>query len=292
MNNDTNAFSVKYDKPSHDIDTETYIQSLSALTTLLKEVNHEESSTGRISVNVIAQKEGSFDVNIMLKAITDLLSPVNIAYISGIVTIVLGLIEIKRIWHKADISKTIIDGDDVTIKDVKGNVVFETTRNTYNIYTSNQVVQDALSQNFRALRNDESIEAFKVTNKEKTVTIPREEFEHMGARVEVMLQEKEESVVSASMIVIKAVFEGAERKWEFLYNGNKISAFMKDEAFWSEINQGKRFGKGDEIIVDLKIIREYDPAVGAFLNREYQVISVREYHPRELREQMGLDDIS
>lgn len=87
------------------------------------------------------------------------------------------------------------------------------------------------------------------------------------------------------------VFEGEDRKWDFLYNGVKISATVQDENFWKQINSGKSFSRGDSLVADLRIIREYDPSVAAYINKGYQVINVREHHPRGYREQLSLEGI-
>jgi hypothetical protein len=288
----TYNFSVKFDKSSHDLDTDTYIQALTSLSTIMKEANYQLEAGERISINVVAQDAGSFDVALALKAAEHIFSNNTVDYLAGLVTIAGGLVGLRKIWHKADDSKTEINGDDVTIKDVEGNVVYQTNKNTYNIYTTNQVVQDALSNNFKALENDETITGYEIKQDGETVRVDRDEFGELAKRVEVKVPDQDITEIPANLIIVKVVFEGAERKWEFLYNGVKISALVLDENFWSEINSGKAFAKGDELTADLRIIREYDANVAAYINKEYQVINVRGHNPRAERTQLSLGDIS
>lgn len=288
----TYNFSVKFDKSAHDLDTDTYIQALVSLSTIMKEANYQLEAGEKISINVVAQDTGSFDVGLALKAAEHMFSEGTITYLAGLVTIAGGLVSLKKIWHKADDSKTEINGDDVTIKDVEGNVVYQTNKNTYNIFTTNQVVQDALSNNFKALENDESITGFEIKQDEDVVRVERDEFTELAKRVEVKVPDQDITEIPANLIIVKVVFEGAERKWEFLYNGVKISAIVVDENFWAEINSGKAFAKGDELIADLRIIREYDPNVAAYINKEYQVVNVRGHNPRTERTQLSIDGIS
>jgi hypothetical protein len=119
----TYNFSVKFDKSSHDLDTDTYIQALTSLSTIMKEANYQLEAGERISINVVAQDAGSFDVALALKAAEHIFSNNTVDYLAGLVTIAGGLVGLRKIWHKADDSKTEINGDDVTIKDVEGNVV-------------------------------------------------------------------------------------------------------------------------------------------------------------------------
>lgn len=292
MQNSGYSFRVKFDKTDHNIDTETYIKALSSLTTIMKEANYQVGTGEKISINVAAQDAGSFDVGLILKTAQDLFSSDNINYLAGLVTITGGLIALRKLGKKIDTSKTEINGDDVTIKDVGGNVIYNTTKNTYNIYTTNQVVQDALSNNFKGLEEDDSITGFELSHDDETVRVDRDEFSELGKRVEVQLPNQEITDVPANLVIVKLVFEGADRKWEFLYNGVKIAATIHDQAFWNEIDGGKAFSKGDELVADLRIIREYDQAVAAYINKDYQVTNVREHHPRAFRQQMSLDDIN
>lgn len=291
MPDNSYRFSVKFDKGDHDIDTETYIQALSSLTTIVKEANYQLEASERISINVVAQDTGSFDVGLAIKTIRDLFSNGTVQYLASLVTIVGGLYSLKKIDKHMDRSKTEINGDDVTIKNVQGNVIFHTHKDTYNIYTTNQVVQDAISNNFKSLENDESITGFEINNDDDTVRVERQEFADLAKKIEIKVENQEVTEIPANLIIVKLVFEGEDRKWEFLYNGIKISATVQDEGFWSQINDGKSFSKGDELVADLRIIREFDPTVAAYFNREYQVINVREHHPRKYREQLSIEDI-
>lgn len=292
MNNDAYSFRVKFDSSEHSIDTETYVQALISLTTLLKEVNYQLGGGERISVNVIAEEPGSFDVTLLLKAVQHLFSNSTVAYLSSIMGITTGLVTLKKLHKKTDPEKTIINGDDVTIKDNDGTVLYQTNRTTFNIYVTNQVVQDALADNFRSLEKDEKITGFEINADETSVRADREEFSDLAERVEIEAQDKEISDIPAHLIIVKLVFEGEDRKWDFLYNGVKISATVLDKNFWDTINSGEKFSKGDELIADLRIIREFDPNVSAFINKDYQVMNVREHHPREFREQSSLEGMN
>lgn len=282
---------IKYGKEDHALDTDTYLESLAAMTTIMKEVNYQLAQTERISISVVAQDTGSFDVGLALKAVQDVFNNDTVQYLAGLATIVGLLIQLRKKDDKIDKSKTEINGDDVTIKDVDGNVVMHTHRNVYNIYTTNQVVQDALSRNFKSLKDDESVTSFEYRNDGETVNVDRSEFESLAKKVEVQLPDREVTEIPANLIIVKVVFEGNDRKWEFLYNGVKIAANVVDDSFWQQINEGKSFAKGDELVADLKIVREYDENVAAFVNRDYQVINVREHHPRAYRQQLRLDDL-
>jgi hypothetical protein len=281
---------IKYGKEDHVLDTETYLESLSAMTTIMKEVNYQLAQTERISISVVAQDTGSFDVGLALRTVQDVFNDNTVQYLAGLATIVGLLIQLRKKDDKIDQSKTEINGDDVTIKDIGGNVIMHTHRDVYNIYTTNQVVQDALSRNFKSLKDDESVTSFEYNDGE-IVIVDKSEFEALAKKVEVQLPDREVTEIPANLVIVKVVFEGNDRKWEFLYNGVKIGANVVDDSFWQQINEGKPFAKGDELVADLRIVREYDDNVAAFINKDYQVINVREHHPRSVRQQLRLDDL-
>lgn len=287
---DAYGFQVKFDRDNHVISTETYIQALISLTTTLKEVNYQVGGKERISIEVTAESPGSFDVGLVLKAAENLFSSVHITYLAGLVTIVAGLLKLKKYNARIDHEKTEIDGDDVTIKDNSGKVIVEINKNTYNLYLGNQVIQDAISDNFKSLEKDSDITGFEFKYDDETVRADRSDFAEMAKRVEVQLGDTEEVDVAANLIIVKLVFQGEKRKWEFLYNGVKIGATVDDKDFWGDIDKGKPFSKGDVLVADLKIIRQYDSDVDAYVNASYQVVNVREHQPRELRHQIKLDE--
>lgn len=52
-----------------------------------------------------------------------------------------------------------------------------------------------------------------------------------------------------TLVIVGLNFEPGAR-WQFMYNGFKISMIVKDDALMQKINEGERFGKGDAIKVN------------------------------------------
>lgn len=55
------SITVSFKKSSHDIDVDTYIGTLRSLSVIAKEVNYKLSNRSDIQLNVVTQKEGSFE---------------------------------------------------------------------------------------------------------------------------------------------------------------------------------------------------------------------------------------
>lgn len=293
---DAYDFSLKFDGSKHSVNSVTYVQSLVSLSTIIREVNYQLGAGKKIDINIVAENEGSFDVVLQLvdkTALGQIFNKDNLEVLSTIVITAVGLIQLKQYVFKfnADLDKTEINGDHVKIKNVKGDVVYETNKHTYNIFVGNQAVNDAISEQFKVLNDDEDITAFEVKADSTEARVEKEEFSLVAEKFVVDTTENEESSVPAKLIVLKVVFDD-DRKWDFLYNGNKISAWVKDKKFWKEIHSGKSFAEGDEIVADLKIYKKYDKTIDAYVNRDYEIINVRQHYPRQYRKQLTLEELN
>jgi hypothetical protein len=75
--------------------------------------------------------------------------------------------------------------------------------------------------------------------------------------------------------VLKAILSDANRKWEFIYQGIKISAFIKDKNFLREVANGiHAFRSGTKLNCDIEIEQTYDSEIDTFLNTNYSIIKV------------------
>ncbi|MGI6514845.1 MAG: hypothetical protein ACOX3D_10905 [Syntrophomonadales bacterium] len=90
-----------------------------------------------------------------------------------------------------------------------------------------------------------------------------------------LLETNEEVIIeeNVDLSVLKLVFK-RNRKWEFIYNGMKISAYIDDDGFWARVDRGESFRKGDIIKADLEITRVFDEEVNTHVNMRYKVIKV------------------
>lgn len=293
---DNYQFSVKYEKQQPSINAETYVQSLISLTTILREINYQVGDNEGVGVNVLAQEPGSFDVTLeVIKLAHDNASLIKtgIEVLAGLVTITLGVIELKKHFVNADESKTEIEGDQVNIKDTNGDVIFQTNKNTYNIFMYNQAVNDAVSDQFEAVAKDPEMEAVSISTDDQTVTVSREDFGVLSQKRIVEVGETDTVEVAAQVTISKLVLDNPDRKWEFVYNGAKISGKIVDQDFWTKIINGEvSFSNGDTLVGDLIIEREYDANLGVYLNKDYSLSNIRQHLPRTRRQQTTLEDLA
>lgn len=290
------SFRIKFEKTEPSINAETYVQSLISLSTIIREVNYQVGSGPGVTVNVLAQEPGSFDVALEIAEViqsNQALIRDGIAVLSGIVGTVVGVIQLKKHMKGADESKTEINGDQVSIKDNNGTLIFQTNNTTYNLYKNNQAVNDAVSDQFQAVNKDPEMEAVTITSGEEVVTLTKEDFSTLSEKRIIEVDDTEEVIVPAQLTISKLVLDNRYRKLEFVYQGTKVGAKIIDDAFWQKILAGEvSFANGDVLVGDLKIIREYDTTLGAYLNKDYSVINIRQHLPRVNKTQTSLDGLA
>lgn len=294
MKKDCN-FRLKFNSTKHSVNSETYVQSLVSLTTIIREVNYQLGTGKKIGINIVAEEKGSFEVLLQLidqSHLEQLFSRENAETLAHLATVTVGIIALKKYLNKSDLGKTEINGDKVEIKDTKGNVIYKTTKDVYNISTSNQAVNDAISEQFKALHQDRELEGLEIKADNKKVTIKHEDFASLSEKYLVPTADSEISTLAAKLVIVKVVFDDNDRKWDFLFNGVKISAWVKDKNFWKEINRGKSFSQGDELVADLQIKKDYDQSVDAYVNKDYSIVNVRQHYPRQYRKQTSIEDIN
>lgn len=286
-------FRIKFEKSEPSINAETYVQSLISLSTIIREVNYQVGSGPGITVNVLAQEPGSFDVALEIAEViqnNQALIRDGVTVLGSIVGTVVGIIQLKKYMKGADESKTEINGDQVSIKDNNGTLIFQTNNTTYNLYKNNQAVNDAVSDQFQSVNKDEEMEAVTITSGDQVVTLTKEDFGILSEKRIIEVEDTEEVTVPAQLTISKLVLDNRDRKWEFVYQGAKVNAKIIDDAFWEKILAGEiRFANGDILVGDLKIIREYDTTLGAYLNKDYSVINIRQHLPRVNKTQTSLE---
>jgi len=282
------SFKVKFENDNHRIDSETYIKSLIAMTTIIKEFNYQIGVGEKVNVNIEAESAGSFEVSLVLTALKDLVSKDTVQYLGELVVLLTGIVELKKRFSKIDQTKTQFVENNVIFNDSSGNTIHTINQNHYHFYM-NPVAHEAVSDQFRALEADKNITGIQYQFNDQKVTISSSEFGELAKPSEFIAPDSKETEAPATLTITRCVFEGENRKWEFILNGMKISAAILDRDFWKGIDRGNRFGKGDKLIVDLLTIRTFDPSLGVYINKEYQVLNVRDHQPRLPNDQLTLD---
>ena len=280
-------FKVKFGVKPNEINIHTLLKSLSNITTILDEVNKEISPDNRINVKVKALEKGSFLVHLGISEaeINSLLAGgLTIQAIGKMIKVFIGLLKLRKELKDNKPEQVTEKGDNIIIKTGIGNKI-TVIKQTFNMYNDNAKVNEALSETFQTLEDDITVKSFEIEDKkEKPIfEVNRDEFKKMAVRNEIEKPKEGIKIEKqfTTLFVLKAVFEKKNRKWEFYYRGNKISAIIKDQNFLNLVDKGERFGKGSTLEVEMDIIKKFDKTVNTFVIVGYEIIKVKKHHPKE-----------
>jgi len=283
-------FKIKFDGQLHQVEANTLINSLINISAILEESNTEIHPDEKIEIKIKALSEGSFLIHLLVEGVKNaqaMITAGSLATGANLITILTGLFIIKKHLSGKAPKNTKEENEKVSITNEKGNVlVIESL--TYNLYQHNQVIQDAISNNFETLEDDASIEGFEIEDDKEHVLfdVSRSSFRDMAIKSVVEDENKKTITETATVHIFKIVFQD-NYKWEFYYKGNKISANIADEAFFKKIDQGEKFAKGDTLIAEIQINQIFDKTVNTWVNHSYQVNKVIKHIPRD--EQQGFE---
>jgi len=290
-----NDFKIKFDGQQHQVDAQILISSLIHTTTVIQELNTYFNTGKRIEIKVNALEKGSFLIHIelletALDHLKNLLTKENLLFASGIISGLVGLIQIKK-HLRGKKPKEIKNDGSTTIIINQNNEILTISSDIYNIYETNSVVNDALSQNFDVLDNDPAITAFEITDKREKpyVIVDRADFKDLSLKSEEIDDNRKSIIELTRLNIVRLSFE-ENLKWDFYYRGNKISAKICDPNFFELIDKGEAFAKGDTLEVELQINQIFEESVNTFINKSYQINRIINHYKRTEQKKIDFEN--
>lgn len=279
---------ISYGSPYSKIEANLLLTSLFHNITIIEEINRELGNEYKLNINIKAFKEGSFEVHLeVLGGLITAISAIgtdNISmYLSNIINIFRELLELKRILkgEKPDKIEE-LDEDKFKITNSDGFSI-TVNKNTYHIYADNLTVNQAINENFELLSEYSDIKEFQIKKKGNTIfTATRDEFQNLAENNK-LLEDKEikfKDEFDVHLVIVKLVLDGnRKRKWEFLYNGIKISAKILDQDFFDRIDRREEgFLQGDILVCDLRIEQSFNKKLEVWENTgNYFILKVKKH---------------
>jgi len=271
---------IKFDGETHQIEANTLINSLLHFTNLTHEINRELGTDRKIEIKVNALKEGSFLVHIVIEAtlienIKGLFTKDNIDIAASIFTVVGGLFAFAKFLKGG--KPEVIESNDIStkIKNTKGDVTYIDNR-VIKIYQNNKLVRETISQEFETLESDPNVTGFELLDKEDKpiVQIVKEDFAAIANSDASVVSADETIILKAGFLVISTLSFDKNVKWNFYFEGNKISAHIKDEEFVKLIERGEKFSKGDSLEAEFEIRQQFDESINTYINKSYKITKI------------------
>lgn len=268
---------VKFKKGGHDIDVDTYIGTLRSLSVIAKEVNYKNNNRSDIQLNIVAQKEGSFEAVIEFVSTA---GPIAVQAAPEILSIINTIIELYKI------KKTLRDTGNAQVTNLANNKVqvinnFGTMvvdQPTYNLYSENQTVQDALASTFSKTSKDNSVDSLVLNSYDDRVEVDRSDFEALSRKMTIQAKDMENEVVAATLVVAKPVLDNSGNKWSLFKGTEKIQADIQDEEFLGRVARREcSFTSGDRLMVELLIQKEYSEQYLMYIPKKYSILKVKSH---------------
>lgn len=159
---------------------------------------------------------------------------------------------------------------------IQGNTV-QVSKSVINILCSGQV-NSTVDRAFSDIEADDTIKDVKVYRGSDTTpiaTIPNTEFAYFKHEPSTPPSDRpdRDRNVKATLTIRRPVLEG-RAKWDVNYEGNSISADLRDEDFKQRVDAGiEEFARGDRLEVELTIVERYNPTIDDYERKGAYVIT-------------------
>jgi len=253
------------------------MRSSSRFVELIQETTREIYPKNKIDVIIKSTGKGSFlvDLNLTLDALQKFASLFKDQIsIDRIIEVSFALILLKRFLKGKAPEKVEENEGKVTV--YLNNSRITIVKDAYIIAKTNAKVDEAIAKMAKPIVEDEKIEGIELWKEKKPVVkIAKSEIPYLTATNPLLTEEKRIIRYERQIVhPIKVVFVPG-RKWEFTWKEEKISAFIKDEAFYKRLGEFS-FKEGTKMVVDLEIEQVFDHDIQSYVNREYFITKVHE----------------
>lgn len=279
-------FTVKYDGEAlanHEMDVALLAPALMGMSQLVKEISiiqshGEYTATLNVKGNI---KSGSIEVELITQAVSlvqqvrDLFAgqtATATANFGGIVGVIAMVYQLIKKYQGRSPDKVEKDGEDIIIYfDNRQEIVSQVV---YQIY-SNYDVRKNIYSTVKPL-NEQGIDEFSIIEDgERVVTVYDDEALYFAPNnINVPLNEN----IQETILIIESITFKEKNKWSFFDGSSSIKASILDEEFLTEIDNGKRFAKGDWLKVLLHKIQAEE---NGKLKTTYEITKVLEHIVKE-----------
>jgi hypothetical protein len=271
-----NEFVVHFGGLTNEIDALTFANALIGVTGAFREISRQISPELDVEVLVDGVGPGSFRAKLRTSA-----KSAGRLFATGAVNVALGVLASviydKIADHKQEI---IVQGDVVIIQQGNDRIILPKA-----IWDEKQRLPNPgrvdrhVSKTFKAVEDDPAITDFgffrHLKDDQPLTLVPRGLFPVLAEPSGEDRDGRRSLDERASLTVVKAVFERGGRKWEFVWNGLKISAPITDASFFDRLASRQIWlAQGDQMDAVLRIHQRFDDVSGVYINERYEIAEV------------------
>jgi|SRR5579883_404648 len=278
-----NEFVLHFGGRASEVDAYTFANSILAFSEALREISNQLQPEYRIEIAIEAVGTGSFRAK--LKTSSSRLSSLFKEASVGLIIAVLGAFIYDKLL--APPIQVITSDDSVIVQHGSDRIIIP--RAAYDAtkrLPRPEEVDRHITRAFDVLEEDASVIELGLTPRiddpQPVANIPRDDFGRLSKPgLSTRPSTKTRTVAEeAKLFVVRAVLERGDRKWQFVWNGHRISAPIKDHSFFDRLAAREfEFGQGDALEGELTIHQTLDDASGAYVNDFYEVTRVDRHIP-------------
>lgn len=278
---DRDGFVIYFGGKPNEVDTYTFANALVAFSDAFREINAQVNPGYALELRLEAVAEGSFKAK--LKEIPKSLKG---ALKFGAQNLILPIFVSYLYGEVINPDKTIVTVNDDEVVIQKGHDRIIVPRGAYDrakALPNKGAVAAHLARAISAVDDDKNVSSLGVykdfdTDKPPAILIERADFADVRAVASRVGGRTRTVSERATITILKAVMAKSQRKWEFVWNGVKISAAIGDPVFLADLLARKYLiGSGDGLEVTLEIEQEWDDTANVWLNTGYRVAHVENY---------------
>jgi hypothetical protein len=288
------AIVIHFKKKGNSINAYTLASSLVSFADAAKAANDEINPGYDIEILIESLSDGSFKAK--LKAIYK--SANSLFSTSNVKTIILSLLSAYIYQHTfaPDNSINIHVTDELVVMeqgDTKVIIPKEIHKQCENM-KNNKKIKQAIGSVFETVKRDETIDSISIdggiTEDKELPELSNDEIDRISEGFSNDMPNEDSRIIfeEAKINIIKAILEKSNRKWEFSWNGMKISAPVNCDSFYEEFAAHKiTIAPGDSLSVKLKITQKKHD-FGIYLNQSYEVIEVLSHNSTSKINELGI----
>jgi hypothetical protein len=287
-----NEFVLHFGGRPNEVDAYTFSNSLLSISEAIQEINRQLDPSHSIEIAIEALNAGSFRARLRThaKSISGLLR-------SSARDLIIGVLASVIVTRYFDEKTRIIVLDDSYVVEKDGDRIILPKRavDAAKALPQPDRVQRHIAKTFEILEDDPSVTEFGISsdihNSGPTALVARNEFAQLAVITEEARLDETRRFVDerAKLVVLKAIFERSERRWQFVWNSIRISASIKDTSFFDKLaSREYTFAQGDILDVTLRIHQHLEEMSRIFINERYEVIAVHGLIQRPRQELLPL----
>ncbi|KGN98409.1 hypothetical protein HQ36_01995 [Porphyromonas gingivicanis] len=279
-----NNFSIVFENERNEVSAELLIGCLMHTTSIITEVNKLIGPEKIIDIKVKAFEKGSFQVDIELieGLIATLFSSRGVEYVANIIETVSGIYKLVNFLGGKKPKEISKEGNSVTITNQSGGSVV-INQQVFNVYGTSPEIRSHIQKQFKQMQDYEDISGFRFQTREEVVYTPKQDFPVIAMPIVMPNQEEPAKTTTIENVPLKILRPSFDEKlgWDFIYEGQKISAKVKDKDILKQIDMGEAFAKGCRMLADLEITYYYDAGVDEYMltKDSYRIVKFKKLLP-------------